>query len=99
MQLTEKQISLVRLALEATLSTILPDLLDCAGEESLPKSELVECCLDADHLESNGLGAYGWKKDGTYEEMKEAIAAFRKLPFKEQDRIASETWSWKRCGM
>jgi hypothetical protein len=73
-------------ALDQTLNCILPDLLECSGQDSIPQAEVIEVVLDANYLETNGQDS-------------EAAAWIRAKSYEEQEKFAKTVFTCKRYCM
>jgi hypothetical protein len=84
---TEDEIKQIHRGLNRTLDVILPDLLNnCEPRmSSIPRSEAIEVVLDADYLEM-----YGLDRD-----KKPLCQRFRQLDYKDQIKVAKQTFT---CG-
>ena len=93
---TEDETKQIHWMLQATWQAIGSEYLELGGGKSIPKSQVIEAVLDADYLEMYG-PRKGPKSDVPAQ--KALLERFRKLDYKEQIKVAKQTFKFSRYGM
>lgn len=94
MPFTEDEKKLIHRGINAVWSEIAHDLLEGDERRTIPKSEVIEVCLDADRLRLDGC-PHGVDK----QVWKDLMNRFYALPIKEMNKIASGFSEYKRFGL
>jgi len=88
-ELTESEIKLVHNTMQRTWDYIGSDMLEVNDGKAMPKSHVIEVVLDANYMEtSNNLKP----------EEKDIIKKFRQLSYKDQIKVAKQTFTFARYG-
>lgn len=97
-KLTDDEAGKIRRMLNITLNAVFTDLLSAGGDSrsSIPRSEVVEVCLDADYLEMYGPGTGQASRSP---EDKALLEKFRRLSYEQQKKVAREAFPHKRYSL
>ena len=93
--LTEEEKKLICRGINSVWNEIAYDLLEGNYKKTIPKSEVIEVCLDADRLRDVQHRPHGVERDA----WRELTARFYKLSIEEQNKIAEGFSQYKRFGL
>lgn len=87
---TEEDLKRVRGMMQSTWDYIGYDMLQVNEGKAMPKSHVIEVVLDADYMETSA---------ARKPEDKELLKRFRQLEYKDQIKVAKQTFTFARYGM